>query len=458
MRTPDGHIYLIDFGIARHFKPGQAKDTVYYGSMGYAPPEQYGRAQTTPRTDIYSLGATLYQLLSGHDPSSSPFHFPLLQSLLPTIPASLSNLVMQMLELDAGRRPASILLVKQELEALSSAHSGRKTNLPPTIPAPPQYAGPPRYASPPPPQIGRKLAVGTVLLTYNEQASSIAWSSDGKYLASGGGKLVGEGAGPATTVHCWEATTGKTLFILPNHSQWVHPVALSSDGQRLAVGRGDSTVQVRETVTGRQLHLYEGHSDTVYAVAWSPDGSLLASSSRDKTVRVWEVATGKQLHMYTGHSNAALSLAWSPNGVWLASGGGDCKVIVRQVKTGRAKALPIYTGHSNVVSAVTWSPDGRLIASGSWDKTVQVWEADTNRRLYRYEGHSDKVKSVTWSPNGHLVASASWDKTVQVWEATTDRLLYLYRGHANSVNAVAWSPDGERIASGADTVHIWQAP
>src|SRR6266568_7229517 len=64
MRTPTGQLYLIDFGIARYFKPGQAKDTVALGSAGYAAPEQYSKAQTTPRADIYSLGAVLHQLLT----------------------------------------------------------------------------------------------------------------------------------------------------------------------------------------------------------------------------------------------------------------------------------------------------------------------------------------------------------------------------------------------------------
>src|SRR5712691_1460191 len=75
MLTPDGRIALIDFGIARHFKLGQAKDTKPFGSPGYAAPEQYGRAQTTPRSDIYSLGAMLHQLLTGDDPSQTPFRF-----------------------------------------------------------------------------------------------------------------------------------------------------------------------------------------------------------------------------------------------------------------------------------------------------------------------------------------------------------------------------------------------
>lgn len=119
MCTADGHIYLIDFGIARHFKPGQAKDTASYGSAGYAPPEQYGRAQTTERSDIYSLGATLYQLLSGYDPSQSPFRFPLLQSLVPTLPKRLVELITQMVEMDVSKRPENIKVVEQELHQVS---------------------------------------------------------------------------------------------------------------------------------------------------------------------------------------------------------------------------------------------------------------------------------------------------------------------------------------------------
>src|SRR5437763_5963833 len=79
MLTTSGRVDLIDFGIARHFKPGRAKDTMPFGSPGYAAPEQYGKAQTTPRTDIYSLGVILHQLLTGDDPSLTPFCFAPLQ-------------------------------------------------------------------------------------------------------------------------------------------------------------------------------------------------------------------------------------------------------------------------------------------------------------------------------------------------------------------------------------------
>ena len=139
MRTPTGQLYLIDFGIARYFKPGQAKDTVALGSLGYAAPEQYGTAQTTPRADIYSLGAVLHQLLTTSDPSEAPFRFTPLRPQSPQShadPGSLTTsmvdvlvnkfelLITSMLEMDVNKRPPDIGCVKQELHELSKLWSG----------------------------------------------------------------------------------------------------------------------------------------------------------------------------------------------------------------------------------------------------------------------------------------------------------------------------------------------
>lgn len=135
MRTPTGQLYLIDFGIARYFKPGQAKDTVALGSVGYAAPEQYGKAQTTPRADIYSLGAVLHQLLTASDPSEAPFRFrplrptshadpgSLTMSMVDVLVNKLERLIARMLEMDANKRPPDIAYVKQELQELSTLWS-----------------------------------------------------------------------------------------------------------------------------------------------------------------------------------------------------------------------------------------------------------------------------------------------------------------------------------------------
>jgi serine/threonine protein kinase len=135
MRSPDGKISLIDFGIARFFKPGQSKDTIPFGSPGYAAPEQYGRSQTTPGADIYSLGAVLHQLLTGKDPSESPLRFARLRGTLTASRADpgsltssmvdmmmnhLGSLINGMLEIERSKRPASVAQVRQELRYLAA--------------------------------------------------------------------------------------------------------------------------------------------------------------------------------------------------------------------------------------------------------------------------------------------------------------------------------------------------
>jgi len=119
MRTPRGHIYLIDFGIARQFTPGQARDTGPLGSPGYAAPEQYGKAQTTVQTDIYGLGATLQTLLTGKDPLEMSLAGEDAGILARhVIPKKLQRLLYRMLERDSSKRPKTMHQVKKKLERI----------------------------------------------------------------------------------------------------------------------------------------------------------------------------------------------------------------------------------------------------------------------------------------------------------------------------------------------------
>ena len=124
MLIPNGNIRLIDFGIARYFKPGQFRDTMAFGSPGYAAPEQYGKAQTTSYADIYSLGALLHQMLTGNDPTEVPFRFLPLHTYGLHYPQAeaidlLNRLIMQMVDLAPTNRPGSMALVKQQLEYIA---------------------------------------------------------------------------------------------------------------------------------------------------------------------------------------------------------------------------------------------------------------------------------------------------------------------------------------------------
>ena len=115
MLTKSGRIYLIDFGIARHYTPDKTRDTAPLGSLGYAAPEQYGKAQTTAQTDIYGLGATLQTLLTGKEPLETLAGR---ASRVRPIPEKLQALLTSMLEQDASKRPQSMNEVKQSLQWL----------------------------------------------------------------------------------------------------------------------------------------------------------------------------------------------------------------------------------------------------------------------------------------------------------------------------------------------------
>ena len=133
MLSESGHVFLIDFGIARIFKPGKQHDTVALGSPGYAAPEQYGKAQSTPRSDIYSLGALLHHLLTGRDPSEQPFFFQPASQLNPVVDPALDTLLRQMLAMDSEKRPDS---AQEVLDALK----GTTTNLSRSTSRPLTYA------------------------------------------------------------------------------------------------------------------------------------------------------------------------------------------------------------------------------------------------------------------------------------------------------------------------------
>src|SRR5688572_5069652 len=124
----------------------------------------------------------------------------------------------------------------------------------------------------------------------------------------------------------------------PFNSGIVYSVAFSPDGKTLASGSGDKTIRLWEVNTGRLIRALSGHGGTVRSVAFSPDGKMIASGSEDKTIKLWQVSTGKHIRLFNGHTGNVYSVAFSPDGKTLASSseeGNDSALRLWDVNTGR---------------------------------------------------------------------------------------------------------------------------
>jgi WD40 repeat protein len=237
-------------------------------------------------------------------------------------------------------------------------------------------------------------------------------------------------------------------------------VRFNPDGRLLAVAGGalgePGFVTIRDAATGRPIRSFRGHDDAITGMAFSPGGDRLATSSRDGTVRLWDSASARDVLALRGHAGGASCVAFSPDGTRIASAGEDRAVKIWDVATGTEYRSLI--GQAASVWSVAFSHDGRLVASGGGDGTVGLWDVAKGIQVRALRGHVGIVHGVVFSPDGRVVASVGYDGTARVWNAANGRELVVFRGHSRFVTAAAFSPDGRYVASASvdRTIKLWE--
>jgi WD40 repeat protein/tRNA A-37 threonylcarbamoyl transferase component Bud32 len=507
---------ITDFGLAKVLQSdsSQTRTGAVLGTPSYMAPEQAkARKDIGPAADIYSLGAILYELLTGSPPFRGETALgtlslvaekePVPPHLLnPKVDRDLETICLKCLEKDPARRYATAEALAQDLRrylnnepitARRLGAVGRAVKWCRRRPAAAallvvsvlalvgfalfqwQTARTERELRQEAERSERKARLRQTAMRHlaylaqMHQAQHLCENAD----LSSAERILGTEWLPRQglpDLRDWEWYFLKGLCqgraSLPPYKGRATAVAFHPDGRQLATAGGEvgrpGQIKTWDMASGRLLRTFpRSHNNMITALAFHPAGKVLASASDDGTIGLWEVDSGRELTHLTGHSEHVNSVAFSADGKLLAAGGSDQFIRIWDVdKTLHGTAKPfVLEGHSGEVSSVAFGP-GRLLASAGFDETVRLWDAATGTLLRTLRGHAGEVRSVALSRDGKLLVSGGGPGLqrgeVRLWEPATGKVLGIHYGLSGRVLAVAISRDGRVAAAGNDgLVHVW---
>ena len=295
-------------------------------------------------------------------------------------------------------------------------------------------------------ETGRKLSTLTLTEKYNVIAA-LAFAKNNTILIN---------LGQSRELAHWDVNTGRKLADTSKVDQYT-AVAFSQDGGTLATGDKMGWIRLWNTTTGTQRAMLSEPSNMtedpgIRALAFSTDGKMLASRSEDQTVLLWDTQNNTKLAALKGHEGWVTAVALSADGKTLATGNANKIIKLWDASTGGERAT--LKGHKNTINALTFAPDetplySGCLATGSADGTIRFWNPDTGKELVTFsEGHTEWVKAVAFAKNGTMLTSAAFNGTVEVWDLKTKRELITFTaGHSDSTESVVFSADAMLFAN-----------
>jgi eukaryotic-like serine/threonine-protein kinase len=513
---------VTDFGLAKliAIDSGQTRTGAILGTPSYMSPEQAaGRKDLGPAADVYSLGAILYELLTGKPPFAGETALatinlvaeqePLSPRLLnPAVDLDLETICLKCLEKDPHRRYASAGELADDLRRYLESEPIAARRLGPLGRAVKWCRRKPAWATVLTLSVMALTGfIGFAIQTAREEGELLEQAKKEQHTA-----LVREQAmrhllyaaevrraqralehadlarAEALLKH-WVPTDKEEArkddlrdwdwhllhdwagarLAFGEHLGRATAVAFHPGGRQLASAGGDAgrpgDIKVRSVRSGRLIHVLKGHSDLVTTLAYHPERNLLASAGYDKTIRLWDLDKSEQVLVLKGHSAHVSSIAFGPAGNLIASGGADRTVRIWNYEayaTDPKQAVQVLEGHTGEVAAVAFAPDGQHLASGSHDKTIRIWQVATGEADKVLHGHKGEVNCLAYNPRGDILASGGGQREsqrgeVRTWDVVTGRTVFLRYGLSQRILNLSYARDGKLAGAGSDgLIRIWR--
>jgi len=501
MITKEGVVKLLDLGLARSFLKESdnltgalGEEGEAHGTIDFVAPEQALGQAVDERADLYSLGATLYYLITGHPPYKGSRAQILMQhqmaapprlskSLKVTVPPTLNDVIAKMMAKKKGDRYQS---ADEVVDALS-----------PWLPAPRassnvqqdalstqdlREAGVPTQSARSTTKKGKKGKKRAAARRVRQKWYALGGGAAALLVvgvlivALSGGKKPAAASGPDSPrgpdVAANRPGAGDESQLLLTTTAQINDLALSRDGTRFAAVDWSGNL-----IYGSPSNWQKLNSVTVQAGATlncctpTPDGRYVVVAGRQTAVTVYDWATGQKVREFAGHSDTTWGVAVSKAGTQVLTCGNDGEVVLRDFATGNL--IRKHEFEAKQVWSVAFSPDGtKMLAScgtgASDDEShqIRVWDVATGRELQRFTGHTRDVRWATFSPDGQTIASAGFDGTVRLWGVASGKQLRAITAHTNNyVERVSFLPNGKRVVScggifpsaheGGGAVRVW---
>jgi WD40 repeat protein/serine/threonine protein kinase len=247
------------------------------------------------------------------------------------------------------------------------------------------------------------------------------------------------------------------LMHLWHHDQEVVHAAFSPDGRRIVTAGKDCTARVWDAATGQAVGQPLRHGDMVYEAAFSPDSRLVVTASHDRTARVWQASNGQPVTRALSHREPVQHACFSPDGRWVVTASTDGAAQLWDALTGAPRTPAMK--HTRWLHSVSFSADGRLVVTASHDRKARVWDSATGKPVAPLLEHAAPVTSAAFSPDGRRVITSSDDGTARLWDVATSQPVGSRLEHGDRVIRAAFSPDGRYVSTSSYdmTARVWDA-